>query len=94
MWKPGGILVERHWKSYSFEVPKYTFVDKMLKCYSALFAMYMGLASFPGSCVGEEERDLGTHCLRMRKVPLVTAYYSAILKLRSISVYLLKGRTA
>ena len=30
------------------------------------------LASFPGSCVGEEEREPGTHCLRMRQVSLVT----------------------
>ena len=30
------------------------------------------LASFPGSCVGEEERQPGTHCLRMCQVPLVT----------------------
>ena len=29
------------------------------------------LASFPGSCVGEEEREPGTHCSRMRQVPLV-----------------------
>ena len=40
-------------------------------------------ASFPGSCVGEEEREPGTHCLRMRQVPLI--------KLRSVSVYLLKA---
>ena len=30
------------------------------------------VASFPGSCAGEEEREPGTHCLRMRQVPLVT----------------------
>ena len=30
------------------------------------------LASFPGSCAGEEEREPGTHCLRMRQIPLVT----------------------
>ena len=30
------------------------------------------LASFPGSCAGEEEREPGTHCSRMRQVPLVT----------------------
>ena len=30
------------------------------------------LASFPGSCVGEEEREPGTHCSRMRQVPMVT----------------------
>ena len=30
------------------------------------------VASFPGSCAGEEEREPGTHCSRMRQVPLVT----------------------
>ena len=25
-----------------------------------------------GSCAGEEEREPGTHCSRMRQVPLVT----------------------
>ena len=30
------------------------------------------LALFPGSCVGEEEREPGTHCSCMRQVPLVT----------------------
>ena len=29
------------------------------------------LASFPGSCVGEEGREPGTHCSRMRQIPLV-----------------------
>ena len=32
----------------------------------------MVLASFPGSCAGEEEREPGIHCSRMRQVPLVT----------------------
>ena len=30
------------------------------------------IASFPGSRAGEEEREPGTHCSRMRQVPLVT----------------------
>ena len=30
------------------------------------------LASSPGSCAGEEEKEPGTHCSRMRRVPLVT----------------------
>ena len=30
------------------------------------------LASFPGSCAGEEEREPGTHCSHMRQIPLVT----------------------
>ena len=32
----------------------------------------VAVASFPGSCAGEEEREPGTHCLRVRQVPLVT----------------------
>ena len=31
-----------------------------------------GLASFSGSRAGEEEREPGAHCSRMRQVPLVT----------------------
>ena len=38
--------------------------------------------------MGEEEREPGTHCSCMRQVP---AHYSATLKLRSISAYLLKA---
>ena len=30
------------------------------------------VASFPGPCVGKEEREPGTQCSRMRQVPLVT----------------------
>ena len=41
------------------------------------------LASFPGSRAGEEEREPGTHCLRMRHAPSslgnLHAYYSATL---------------
>ena len=50
-------------------------------------------ASFPGSCAGEEEKEPGTHCSHMRQVPLVTCIllYSATLKLRSISAYMLKA---
>ena len=33
---------------------------------------YLLLASFLSSRVGEEEREPGTHCLRMCQVPLVT----------------------
>ena len=49
------------------------------------------LASFPGSCVGEEEREPDTHCSRMRQVPLVTCI---LLHYTKITVNLLKGRTA
>ena len=30
------------------------------------------ISSFPGSCAGEEERELGTHCSHMCYVPMVT----------------------
>ena len=30
------------------------------------------LASFPGSCTGEEEKEPDTLCVRMRQVPIVT----------------------
>ena len=50
------------------------------------------VASFPGSYAGEEEREPGTHCSRMRQVPLVTCILLCYtLKLRSISTYLLKA---
>ena len=38
----------------------------------AQFYARLTLASFPGSCVGEEEREPGKHCSRMHQVPLVT----------------------
>ena len=47
------------------------------------------IVSFLGSCAGEEEREPGTHCSHMRQ----PVYYSATLKLRSISVYLLEACT-
>ena len=49
------------------------------------------LASFPGSCAREEEREPGTHCLRMRQVPLVTCILLHYTKTTVNSVYLLKG---
>ena len=58
---------------------------------SEIFGSGSELASFPGSCAGEEEREPGTHCLCMRQVPLVTYIHTAALKLRSISAYLLKA---
>ena len=36
----------------------------------------LSLASFPGSC--EEEREPGTHCLRMRQVPCILLRYTKI----------------
>ena len=41
-------------------------------CKLLFTASYSMLASFPGSHVGEEEREPGTHCLQKPKVPLVT----------------------
>ena len=59
-----------------------------------LAGTYKPLASFPGSRVREEEREPGTHCLRMRQVPLVTCILLRCTKITINSVYLLKGRTA
>ena len=47
-----------------------------------------GLALFPGSCAGEEEREPGTHCSRIRQVPLVNYI---LLRYTKISAYLLKA---
>ena len=52
------------------------------------------LASFPGSRAGEEEREPGTHCSRMRQVPLVTCTLLRCTKITVNSAYLLKGHTA
>ena len=46
------------------------------------------LALFPGSRAGEEEREPGTHCLRMRQVPLVTGILLRYTKITVNSVYL------
>ena len=49
-------------------------VWRMYECSTEIkvYLSYMGLASFPGSRVGEEEKEPGTHCSRMHQVPLVT----------------------
>ena len=52
------------------------------------------LASFPGSRAGEEEREPGTHCSRMRQVPLVICILLRCTKITVNSAYLLKGHTA
>ena len=59
-------------------------------------SFYAGLqlASFPGSHVREEEREPGTHCSCMWKVPLVTCILLHYIKITVNSVYLLKGHTA
>ena len=44
-------------------------------------------ASFPGSCVGEEEIKPDTHCLRMHQVPLVTCILFHFTKI-TVSFYL------
>ena len=54
----------------------------------------MLLASFPGSRAWEEEREPGTHCSRMRQVPLVTCILLRYTKITATSVYLEKGSTA
>ena len=52
------------------------------------------VASFPGSRAGEEEREPGTHCSRMRQVPLVTCILLRYTKITVNSAYPLKGCTA
>ena len=34
--------------------------------------LHLPIALLPGSCVGEKEREPGTHCLGMCQVPLLT----------------------
>ena len=48
------------------------------------------LALFPGSRVGEEEREPGTHCSHMRQVPLVTCILLRYTKIMVNFAYLLK----
>ena len=49
-------------------------VWRMYECSTEIkvYLSYLGLALLPGSHAGEEEREPGTHCSRMRQVPLVT----------------------
>ena len=62
--------------------------------YAEYFGHKMHIASFPGSRAGEEEREPGTHCSRMRQVPLVTCILLRCTKITVNSSYLLKGHTA
>ena len=57
-------------------------------------SVWLFLASFPGSRAWEEEREPGTHCSRMRQVPLVTCILLRYTKITVNSVYLQKGSTA
>ena len=45
-----------------------------ISCFKTVWSSTTGryVALFPGSCVGEEERQPGTHYSRMHQVPLVT----------------------
>ena len=52
------------------------------------------IASFPGSCAGEEEREPGTHCSRMRQVPLVTCILLRYTKITVNFCLPAEGRTA
>ena len=56
--------------------------------------VFKALASFPGSRAGEEEREPGTHCSRMRQVLLVTCILLCCTKIMVNSAYVLKGHTA
>ena len=51
------------------------------------------LALFPGSRAGEEEREPGIHCLRMRPVLLVTSILLLYTKINGYLFTLLKGHT-
>ena len=55
---------------------------------------YWHLASFPGSCAGEEEREPGTHCSRMHQVPLVTCILLRYTKITVNCCLPAEGRTA
>ena len=52
------------------------------------------VALFPGSCVGEEEREPGIHCSRMRQVPLVTCILLRYTKITVNFCLPPEGRTA
>ena len=52
------------------------------------------LALFPGSCVGEEEREPGTHCSHMCQVPLVTCILLRYTKVTINFCLPAEGRTA
>ena len=55
---------------------------------------HLYLALFPGSCVGEEEREPSTHCLRMCQVPLVTCILLRYTKIMVNFCLPAEGRTA
>ena len=59
-----------------------------------VYSSALHLASFPGSCAGEEEREPGTHCLCMHQVPLVTCILLCYTKITVNSVHLLEDHTA
>ena len=47
-------------------------VGKTIRIVMGPYKVCLYLPSFPGSRAGEEEREPGTHCSRMRQVSLVT----------------------
>ena len=57
-------------------------------------ARRLSLSLFPGSCAGEEKREPGTHCLRMRQVPLVTCVLLRYTKITVDFCLPAEGRTA
>ena len=69
-------------------------VHNELNCIKMLDMTTQRVASFPGSRAWEEEREPGTHCSRMRQVPLVTCILLRYTKITVNSVYLQKGSTA
>ena len=60
------------------------------KLHSPHRTAFIHVASFPGSCVREDEREPGTHCSQVCQAPLVTCI---LLHYTRTSVCLLKGCT-
>ena len=72
-----------------------THSDRPFQCGSVLCVhACVVLASFPGSCVEEEEREPGTHCSHMRQVPLVTCILLRYTKITVNFCLPAEGRTA
>ena len=72
-----------------------THSDRPFQCESVLCVhACVVLASFPGSCAGEKEREPGTHSLRIRQVPLVTCILLRYTKIMVNFCLPAEGRTA
>ena len=76
------LIAGRAWDYRSEDIHEFSLFE-IINCAHLKFTVYASkqanskhhthaLASFPGSCTGQEEREPGTHCSRMRWVPLIT----------------------